>query len=33
MSKGRNKPDPANPTMALWLPIEDQSRQVTDLER
>ena len=27
------KPDAVNPAMALWLPIEDQWRRVTDLER
>jgi len=28
-----NKPDAANPAMALWLTIEDQWRRVADLER
>jgi hypothetical protein len=28
-----NKPDPANPAMALWLTIEDQWRRFADLER
>jgi hypothetical protein len=28
-----NKPDAVNPAMAFWLPIEDQWRRVTDLER
>jgi DNA-binding beta-propeller fold protein YncE len=28
-----NKPDAANPAMALWLTIEDRRRRVADLER
>jgi hypothetical protein len=28
-----NKPDAANPAIALWLAIEDQWRRVADLER
>lgn len=28
-----NKPDAANPAMALWLAIEDRWRRVADLER
>jgi hypothetical protein len=28
-----NKPDAANPAIALWLTIEDQWRRVADLER
>ena len=28
-----NKPDAANPAMALWLAIEDQWRRAADLER
>jgi hypothetical protein len=28
-----NKPDAANPAMALWLTIEDQWRRIADLER
>jgi hypothetical protein len=28
-----NKPDPANPAMALLLTIEDHRRRVADLER
>jgi len=28
-----NKPDAANPAMALWLTIEDQWRRFADLER
>ena len=28
-----NKPDAANPAMALWLAIEDQWRRVADLDR
>jgi hypothetical protein len=30
-SKMSNKPDPANPAMALWLAIGDQWRRVADL--
>lgn len=32
-AKKPNKPDAANPAMALWLTIEDQRRRVADLER
>jgi len=28
-----NKPDAANPAMALWSAIEDQWRRAADLER
>jgi hypothetical protein len=28
-----NKPDAANPAIALWLAIEDQWRRDADLER
>jgi hypothetical protein len=28
-----NKPDAANPAMALWLTIEDQWRRVAELDR
>ncbi|HOX59741.1 MAG TPA: hypothetical protein PLC99_22895 [Verrucomicrobiota bacterium] len=28
-----NKPDAANPAMALWFAIADQWRRVADLER
>jgi len=28
-----NKPDAANPAMALWLAIKDQWRRVADLGR
>jgi hypothetical protein len=28
-----NKPDAANPAMAIWLTIEDQKRRVADLGR
>jgi hypothetical protein len=30
---GADKPDAANPAMALWLAVEDQWRRVADLER
>lgn len=33
MNERPNKPDSANPAIALWLAIEDQSRRVADLER
>ena len=33
MTRTPNKPDAANPAMALWLTIEDQWRRVADLER
>jgi hypothetical protein len=32
-SDRHNKPDAANPAMALWFSIEDQWRRVADLER
>jgi hypothetical protein len=32
-NKEPNKPDAANPAMALWLTIEDQWRRVADLGR
>jgi hypothetical protein len=31
--KAPNKPDAANPAIAVWLAIEDQWRRVADLER
>jgi hypothetical protein len=33
MHNGANKPDAANPAMALLLTVEDQWRRVADLER
>jgi hypothetical protein len=33
MSTVSNKPDSANPAMALWLTTEDWWRRVADLER
>jgi hypothetical protein len=33
VKKQANKPDSANPAMALWFTIEDQWRRVADLGR
>ena len=32
MKRSPNKPDPANPAMALWLTTEARWRRVADLE-
>jgi hypothetical protein len=33
VKESSNKPDAANPAIALWLTIADQWRRVADLER